>query len=222
MGNQRSVRPSTRPGPIVVEGKVHLRAGLRGNRRESCYIAAHDARTGKEVWKFHTIPAAGEPGAESWGGRVLADNDGVDVGIAGSLRSGAQADLLGHRQSDAEHAHGPPRRQCRCDPDVPRRPISTAIRPSRSIPTPASSPGITSICPATTGTRITRTNDVLFRTAVNPDPKFVKWINPDIPRRPAARHRGEGRRRRRHLRARSGRPASFCGPRRFRTTRPIS
>ncbi len=34
--------------------------------RSSCYISAHDARTGKELWKFYTTPAAGEPGGDSW------------------------------------------------------------------------------------------------------------------------------------------------------------
>ncbi|HUA86295.1 MAG TPA: pyrroloquinoline quinone-dependent dehydrogenase [Bryobacteraceae bacterium] len=30
-------------------------------------VRAFDARTGKRVWTFHTIPQPGEPGAESWG-----------------------------------------------------------------------------------------------------------------------------------------------------------
>ena len=31
-------------------------------------ITAHDARTGKELWRTRTIPAPGEPGDETWGG----------------------------------------------------------------------------------------------------------------------------------------------------------
>ncbi len=31
-------------------------------------IAAFDAKTGKEVWRIHTIPGAGEPGSETWAG----------------------------------------------------------------------------------------------------------------------------------------------------------
>ena len=42
----------------------------------------------------------------------------------------------------------------------------------------------------------------LFRTALNPDPKFVKWTNPDMQARRAARRRGDGGRRRRRVRAR--------------------
>jgi alcohol dehydrogenase (cytochrome c) len=34
---------------------------------EACVITAHDARTGREIWRRRTIPKPGEPGAESWG-----------------------------------------------------------------------------------------------------------------------------------------------------------
>ena len=34
--------------------------GIRG------YITAHDAQTGKELWRFYTIPGPGEPGHETW------------------------------------------------------------------------------------------------------------------------------------------------------------
>ena len=30
-------------------------------------MTAHDARTGKELWRTRTIPQKGEPGYESWG-----------------------------------------------------------------------------------------------------------------------------------------------------------
>jgi alcohol dehydrogenase (cytochrome c) len=32
------------------------------------FVAAFDAATGKEVWRFSAIPAAGEPGNETWPG----------------------------------------------------------------------------------------------------------------------------------------------------------
>jgi quinoprotein glucose dehydrogenase len=31
-------------------------------------VRAFDAHTGRQVWSFHTVPAQGEPGAETWGG----------------------------------------------------------------------------------------------------------------------------------------------------------
>ena len=53
--------------PLIVKDKVLVGVGggeygIRG------FVAAYDARTGKEVWRFHTIPAPGEPGGETWSG----------------------------------------------------------------------------------------------------------------------------------------------------------
>ena len=51
--------------PLIVNDKVIVGAaggefGIRG------FLAAYDAKTGEEVWKFHTIPGPGEPGHETW------------------------------------------------------------------------------------------------------------------------------------------------------------
>src|SRR5256885_1039456 len=53
--------------PLVAKGKVMVgtsggELGIRG------YIAAFDARDGKQVWKTHTIPGPGEPGHDTWQG----------------------------------------------------------------------------------------------------------------------------------------------------------
>ena len=34
---------------------------------DACVITAHDAKTGKEIWRTRTMPGPGEPGYESWG-----------------------------------------------------------------------------------------------------------------------------------------------------------
>ena len=51
--------------PLVVKDKVIVGVGggeygIRG------FIAAYDVATGKEAWRFYTIPAPGEPGSETW------------------------------------------------------------------------------------------------------------------------------------------------------------
>ena len=46
----------------VIVGTAGGDMGIRG------HISAFDAKTGKEVWRFYTIPAAGEPGNDSWSG----------------------------------------------------------------------------------------------------------------------------------------------------------
>ena len=53
--------------PLVLKDKiiVGVAGGDRGIR---AFIAAYDAKTGKEVWRFHTIPGPGEPGNDTWSG----------------------------------------------------------------------------------------------------------------------------------------------------------
>lgn len=55
-------------GPMIIKGRVV--AGLSGcymiNAR--CWISAHDAETGEEIWRTYTIPGDDEPGSETWGG----------------------------------------------------------------------------------------------------------------------------------------------------------
>jgi alcohol dehydrogenase (cytochrome c) len=51
--------------PLVVKDKVIVGVGggeygIRG------FIAGYDANTGKEAWRFYTIPGPGEPGHETW------------------------------------------------------------------------------------------------------------------------------------------------------------
>ena len=53
--------------PLVIKDKVVVGVagaefGIRG------YIAAYEAATGKEAWRFYTIPGPGEPGHETWKG----------------------------------------------------------------------------------------------------------------------------------------------------------
>lgn len=53
--------------PLVVKDKVIVGTGggeygIRG------FIAAFDAKTGEEAWRFNTIPGPGEPGHETWSG----------------------------------------------------------------------------------------------------------------------------------------------------------
>jgi PQQ-dependent dehydrogenase (methanol/ethanol family) len=55
-------------GPIAARGKIFSGRGCepRGGP-DACVITAHDAKTGKELWRTRTIPKPGEPGDETWG-----------------------------------------------------------------------------------------------------------------------------------------------------------
>jgi alcohol dehydrogenase (cytochrome c) len=67
-------RYSMTHAPIVVKDKVIAGVaggefGIRG------FIAAWDVNTGKEVWRFYTVPGPGEPGNETWLGKDGKPND---------------------------------------------------------------------------------------------------------------------------------------------------
>jgi alcohol dehydrogenase (cytochrome c) len=53
--------------PLAVRGKIIVgysggEMGVRGS------VSAFDARTGQRIWKTYTVPAAGEPGGQTWKG----------------------------------------------------------------------------------------------------------------------------------------------------------
>ena len=55
-------------GPIIANGKVISgRSCAPKGGPNACVVTAHDARTGKELWRRRLIPAPGEPGNETWG-----------------------------------------------------------------------------------------------------------------------------------------------------------
>ncbi len=83
--------------PLVVDDKVIVgisggEAGIRG------FLDAYDAKTGKQLWRFYTIPSPGEPGQRGMAGRQLGSRRRRDLADR-FVRSRAQAALLGHRQS---------------------------------------------------------------------------------------------------------------------------
>ena len=72
-------------GPLVIGDKVVN--GINGCGRffvESCFITAHDVRTGEEIWRTFTVARPGEPGDETWSAIPLSHRGGVDVWITGS------------------------------------------------------------------------------------------------------------------------------------------
>ena len=55
-------------GPIVAGGRVVSGRSCRANATpDACVVTAHDALTGRELWRRRTIPGPGEPGDETWG-----------------------------------------------------------------------------------------------------------------------------------------------------------
>ena len=58
-------------GNLVVTGTSGGDEGVRG------FVAAFDQASGKEVWRFWTVPAPGEPGSDTWQGKGIAHPGGT-------------------------------------------------------------------------------------------------------------------------------------------------
>ena len=167
-------------GVVVVDGKV-ISGRACNPRNEDCYIVAHDAKTGKELWKFYTAARSNEPGGDTWGGAPDATRAASTWGLAG--------------------AYDPPRRRLIWGVANPT-PNTRANRHggnSAAIPTfsPADLYSNSTIAldidtgklawyyqhlPGDDWDEDYTNERTLLRTAVSPDPKFVKWINPDVKR----------------------------------------
>ena len=82
LGEKTTDKYAITHAPLIVKDKVIVGMaggdlGVRG------YIAAFDAKTGKELWRFYTIPGPGEKGNDTWSG------DSWKTGGAGVWNSGA-------------------------------------------------------------------------------------------------------------------------------------
>ncbi len=64
-------------GNLVVSGVAGGEHGANG------FVVAHDQETGKEVWRFWTVPKRGEPGSETWQGKDI-DHGGAPTWFTGS------------------------------------------------------------------------------------------------------------------------------------------
>ena len=149
-------------------------------RQASCYIAAHDARTGKELWKFHTAAGADDPiGDKSWGGAPVDGRSASTWGLTGSYDPVKKIIYWGVANPT------PNTRAARHGGN------SNAI--GMSAPADLYSNSTVALNPEN-GKLLwyfqhlpgddwdqDYTNErILLRTAFNPDPKAVKWINPSV------------------------------------------
>jgi alcohol dehydrogenase (cytochrome c) len=74
--------------PLAVKDKV-ITGVAGGEHGVRGFLAAYDANTGKEIWRFYTVPGPGEPGYETWLGKDGKPNDsylhgGAPIWVTGS------------------------------------------------------------------------------------------------------------------------------------------
>jgi glucose dehydrogenase len=166
-------------GLIVADGKVI--SNRTCTTRAGCFIAAHDARTGKELWKFYNTAAADEPGGETWADTPTEQRVASSWGLPGSY-------------------------------DAKRRvlywAISNPIPYTRLKRHNGKADAVPYESPAELYSNSTVALDIetgkllwyyqylpgddwdsdhiherpLIHTKVSPDPRFIKWINPAIPK----------------------------------------
>ncbi len=72
-------------GALVISGIAGGDAGARG------FLSAFDQASGKEVWRFWTVPLRGEPGSETWKGKTI-EHPGSATWMTGAYDP--QLDLL--------------------------------------------------------------------------------------------------------------------------------
>ncbi len=167
-------------GPVIAEGKV-ITGGACAGKREGCYISAHDALTGKEVWKFYTTPGKGEPGDESWHGADVEKRLASTWGLPGAYDPVRKLAYWGVANPM------PDQRMVRHNgnPDGTGR-TSPADLYSNS--TVALDPNTGKLkwyyqhLPGDDWDSDYTNERVLVHTRINPDPKSAKWINPAIPK----------------------------------------
>ena len=82
---------SNSTGPIVVNGMV-----LAGSTCQyagfGCYVTAHDAQNGEELWRNTLIPRPGQPGDETWAGSPYESR--WMTGVWGQLTYDPELDLV--------------------------------------------------------------------------------------------------------------------------------
>ena len=167
-------------GVIVADGKV-ISGRACSPVGENCYIAAHDAKTGKELWRFRTAAQDDDPGGASWGGAPQEGRMAATWGGPGSYDPQRRLILWGVAN---------PMPNTRLARHAGRPGAVSSYSPSDlySNSTVALNPDTGKLAwyyqhlPGDDWDQDYTNERNLIRAAFNPDPKFVKWINPDVKR----------------------------------------
>jgi alcohol dehydrogenase (cytochrome c) len=164
-------------GSIMAGDKVI--SGGTCNKQADCFISAHDAKTGKELWRFYTAAGDNDPGGKSWGTVPEAKRIASTWGSPGSYDPVHNIVYYGVANPT------PNSRLARHNGNPDDIPLSA----------PADLYSNSTIAlDANTGKLLWHyqhlpgddwdedwTNErTLIHTKMNPNPKFLKWINPKI------------------------------------------
>jgi len=168
-------------GSIAVDGKFISGGACTGGLQSSCYIAANDVETGKEIWKFFTAQGADDVNPDSWGGAPVEKRTTSTWGLPGTYDPVRKVIYWGIAN---------PTPNTRLDRHAGNIDAIPRIAPADlySNSTVALDPETGKLkwyyqhLPGDDWDQDYTHERTLIRTAVSPDPKFVKWANPDIPK----------------------------------------
>ena len=166
-------------GGIVVDGKFITGGTCTMSLRANCFIEAQDATTGKEVWKFFTAQGPNDVNPDTWGGAPEEKRTTSTWGLPGTydpVRKQLYWGIANPTPNTRLERHAG-----NIDA-IPRiAPADLYSNSTVSInPADGKLKWYYQHLPGDDWDQDYTHERTLFRTAVSPDPKFVKWINPDI------------------------------------------
>jgi alcohol dehydrogenase (cytochrome c) len=177
--------------PIVVEGKVITGRACRD--RANCYVSAHDALTGEELWRFHTAAGEGEPGGDTWGAVPSEKRVASLWGLPGSYDPGKRLIFWGTANPQPYtrlSRHGAASGTSRTAPADLYSNSTIALDPDSG-----ELAWYYQHLPGDDWDADHTHERVLVRTTLDPDPAEAKWINPRLEpgeERDVVVHIGEG------------------------------
>ncbi len=165
--------------PIVVDGKLISGRACKDNR-SGCFIAAHDARTGAEVWKFYTAAGDDDPGGTSWGSVPAEKRSASTWGLPGSYDP--ERNLIYWATANPQpytrlSRHGSP-------DDIPQS-APADLYSNSTLALDADTGKLKWYYQHLPGDDWDSDHNherILLRTKIDPDPAEVKWINPAVRR----------------------------------------
>ena len=170
----------TAGGLLVADGKVISNRTCDQGKREFCFIAAHDARTGKEVWKFYVTAAPGEPGGDTWGKLAVEQRAAGPWGLPGSYDPVRKIVYWGVANPNAYtrfKRHG--------SYDAVSNTSPSELYSNSTLALDVATGKLVwyfQELPSDDWDADHNHERILVHTKVNPDPRYVKWINPSIAR----------------------------------------
>ena len=168
----------TAGGLLVADGKVISNRTCQQGKREFCFIAAHDAKTGKEVWKFYVTAASGEPGGDTWGSVPVDQRAAGPWGLPGSYDPVRRIVYWGVANPNPYTRF---KRYGRYDTSAPTSPSELYSNSTVALDVDTGKLSwYFQELPGDDWDADHNQERLLIRTRVRPDPRFVKWINPAV------------------------------------------